>query len=57
MSMVGVTRMYEYTVKFVLPVFGPVGRLVEEFIEVDFGGELKAIIDLRRRIRIIPMAC
>ena len=46
MSMVEVTRMYEYTVKFVLPGFGPVGRLVEEFIEVDFEGELKAIIDL-----------
>ena len=46
-STVEVTGVHEHTVKLVLPGFGPVGRLVEEFVKVDFEGEFEAIIDLR----------
>ena len=53
-STVEVTGVYEYTVKLVLRGFGPVGRLVEEFVEVDLEGEFEAIIDLRGEVRIKP---
>ena len=46
-STMEVTRVYEDTVKLVFPRFGPVSRLVKEFIEVDFKGEFEAIVDLR----------
>jgi hypothetical protein len=42
-----VTGVYEDTVKLVLPGFGPVSRLVEEFVKVDFEGEFEAIVDLQ----------
>jgi len=45
-STVGVTGVYKYTIKFVLPGFGPVGCLIKEFTEVDLGGEFEAIVDL-----------
>jgi len=47
MSDVEVAGVYEYAVKFVLPRFEPVSRLVEEFVKVDFEGKFEAIIDLR----------
>jgi hypothetical protein len=40
------TGVNDDTVEFVLPGFMPVSRLVEEFVEVNFGGELKPIVDL-----------
>ena len=46
-SAVEVTRVYEYTVKLVFPRFGPVGRLVEEFVKINLEGEFEAIVDLR----------
>lgn len=46
MSIVEVAGVYEYTVKFVLPGFGPVNRLVDEFVKIDFKGEFEAVIDL-----------
>jgi len=47
MSNVEVAGVYEYALKLVLPRFGPISRLVEEFVKVDFEGEFEAIIDLR----------
>jgi len=47
MSTVGVTGVYEDTMKSVLPGFGPVGSLVEEVAKVNFEGEFEAIVDLR----------
>jgi len=47
LSAMEVTRMYKYTVKPVLPGFGPISRLVEEIAEVNFEGEFEAAIDLR----------
>jgi len=47
MSVAEVAGVYEYAVKLVLPRFGPVSRLVEEFVKVDLEGEFEAIIDLR----------
>ena len=41
-----VTGVNEDTVKFVLPGFGPVSRLVEEFVEVNFKWVFEAIADL-----------
>ena len=52
MSTVEVTRLYNYTMKSVLPGFGLVSRLVKEFCKVDFEWELEAIIALRGRVRI-----
>jgi hypothetical protein len=41
-----VTGVNEDTVEFVLPGFGPVSRLVEEFVKVDFEWVFEAIVDL-----------
>ena len=58
MSTVKVARVYEYTVKLIHPGFGPVSGLVEEFVKVDFEGELETIVDLRSRVRItLIMGC
>jgi hypothetical protein len=40
------TGVNEDTMEFVLPGFGPVGRLVEEFVKVDFEWVFEAIVDL-----------
>ena len=47
MPTVEVPGVYEDTVKPVLPGFGSVSCLVEEFVKVNFEGEFEAIIDLR----------
>jgi len=54
-STVEVAGVYEDTMKPVLPGFGPVSRLVEEFIKVNLEGEFEAIIDLRGSVKIVPM--
>jgi len=54
-SIVGATGVYEYTVKLVFPGFGPVGRLIEELVKVNFKGKLKAIVDLRGGIKVVPI--
>jgi len=46
--------MYKHTVKFILPGFRPISHLVKEFVEIDFEGEFKAIIDLQGGVRIVP---
>ena len=53
-SILGTTRVYEYSVKFVFPGFGLINRLVEEFVKVNFEGEFEAIICLRSSIKIVP---
>ena len=55
MSIIEVAGMYKYTVKPVLPEFGPVSRLVEEAAKVNLKGEFEAIINLRGRFRIEPI--
>ena len=55
MSTVDVAGVYEYTVKLVFPGFGPVSRLIEEFVKVNFEGKFEAIVDLRARVKIIPL--
>lgn len=45
-STMEVAGVNEDTVKLVFPRFGPVSRLVEEFIEVNLEGEFEAIVDL-----------
>lgn len=41
-----VAGVNEDTMKLVFPGFGPISRLVEEFIKVNFKGEFEAIVDL-----------
>jgi hypothetical protein len=41
------------TVKFVLPRFGPVSRLIEEFVKVNLEREFEAIVDLCGGVRIL----
>ena len=49
-----VTGVYEDTVELVLPGFGPVSRLVEEFVKVNFERKFETIIDLWGGVRIMP---
>ena len=53
MSTVKITRVYDYTLKLVLPGFGSISGLVEKFSKVDVQGEFKAIINLPGRVRAI----
>ena len=52
-STIKITRVYDYTLKLVLPGSGSISGLVEEFSKVDFQGEFEAIIDLPGRVRTI----
>ena len=50
-----VTGVNEDTVEFVFRGLGPVGRLVEKFVEVNFKGEFETIVDLQGEVRVVSL--